>query len=285
MDYGEIVRRGGDMRLLGVRCFSLDETLDCGQCFRWEKQPDGVWQGVALGKLLRVSQRGETVVFHDTAADDFAALWHGYFDLGRDYAAIQARACADEAARAAILQSPGIRVLRQDPWEALCSFIISQNNHIPRIKGIIARLCEAFGAPLGGGAYAFPPARVLAGLAPEALAPLRCGFRAKYILDAARKVASGAVDLEALRALPPAQAQAALEQIKGVGPKVARCALLYGLGKAECMPVDVWMKRVLARFYPEGFPPGLCDCAGIVQQYLFHYIRGAGADSAQAVPL
>ena len=139
------------------------------------------------------------------------------------------------------------------------------------IKGIVKRLCESFGAPLGPGIHAFPPPEQIARLHLDDLAPLRAGFRAKYILDAAQKVADGTIDLEAARTLPLEQARAHLMQIMGVGPKVAECALLYGLHRLEAFPVDVWMKRVLERFYPNGFPP--VECPGVAQQYLFHSVR------------
>lgn len=167
----------------------------------------------------------------------------------------------------------GIRVLRQDGWEALASFILSQNNNIKRITGIIERLCCQFGNPIGGGLCAFPPPERLAGLSPEDLAPLRSGFRARYLIDAARQVTGGTVDLAALSALPTAEARAELMKIVGVGKKVADCALLFGFGHGDCFPVDVWIGRALAELLPEGLPPSLAPCAGIAQQMIFHYMR------------
>ena len=164
-------------------------------------------------------------------------------------------------------------MLRQQPWEALCTFIISQNNNIPRITGIVGRMCAAFGRPLGGGWHAFPTPEAIAALAPDALAPLRAGFRARYLVDAARRVVSGEVDLEALGTLPLDEAQAMLTRITGVGVKVAACTLLYGCGRVECVPVDVWMRRVLDRLYPGGIPACTYGYEGIAQQYLFHCAR------------
>ena len=169
--------------------------------------------------------------------------------------------------------APGIRVLRQEPWEALCTFIISQNNNIPRIKGIVERFCEAFGHPISEGEYAFPTPQSICDKTPEQLSYLRAGFRAKYLIDAAQKVFSGELVLEELYTLPIEEARQKLQTIKGVGPKVCDCVLLYGLHRVDAFPVDVWMKRVLERFYPRGIPDCLLGTQGIAQQYLFHYIR------------
>ena len=142
--------------------------------------------------------------------------------------------------------------MRQDPWEALCSFIISQNNNIPRIQGIVQRLCQHFGQRTPDG-FLFPTPERMAALTVD-LVPLRSGFRAKYLLSAAQLVSAGQVDLEALRVMPMEEARASLMQIVGVGPKVAECALLYGLHRLEAFPMDVWMKRAMAALFP-GYQP------------------------------
>lgn len=247
--------------------FDLAATLECGQCFRWERQPDGSYLGTAGGRTLRISPDHP----EDAEQDPF---WRGYFDLDRDYAAIRnALSAADPVLAQAAAFAPGIRILNQDPWEALCSFIISQNNHILRIKGIVARLCDAYGVLTPDGIRCFPEPERLAGLDEEALACLRCGFRARYILDAAQKVASGAVNLEALRTCPLNEARANLMTILGVGPKVADCALLYGLHRLDAFPMDVWMKRAMKELFPGRKPEEFGLYAGIAQQYVFHYIR------------
>lgn len=253
--------------------FDPDVTFDCGQCFRWNRQEDGSWHGVAYGYALTVRRDGGKLIIEGTDEKAFDGIFRRYFDLDRDYDEIRSRLCADSVLAAAIEFAPGIRVLRQEPWETLCSFIISQNNNIPRIKGIVSRLCENFGDKIADGEYAFPPAERLAGLSEEDLAPLRSGFRAKYILDAARRVADGEIDFDALSSLPLERARKMLMTIKGVGPKVADCALLFGCGRLDAFPVDVWIKRVLARFYPDGFPKEFMDYGGIAQQFLFHYAR------------
>lgn len=251
----------------------LDATLGCGQCFRWERLPDGSWRGVPDGAPVRVWRAAEGLAFEGPDVPARRKALADYFDLGRDYAALRGAFSTDAVLRRAVAFAPGMRLLRQEPWEALCSFILSQNNNIARIRGIVGRLCERFGDPLPGGGTAFPTPERLAALDEAALAPVRCGFRARYVLDAARRVASGDVDLEAARVLPLGEAQAMLEKICGVGPKVADCALLYGCGRLACVPMDVWMKRVMAAFYPQGLPARFAPVAGIAQQYLFHYAR------------
>ena len=263
---------GSDLNLY-VPCFSLERTLDCGQAFRWKKISDSLFEGVAYGKLLRVAQKGDRVTFFDTSLKDMALYWNDYFDLHRDYEAIDLLLCRDERLRAAADDARGIRILKQQPWEALCTFILSQNNNIPRIKGIVERLCRDLGQPLGDGHYAFPTAERLAACSQEELAGARCGFRTKYLLDAARRVADGRLVLREFYTMPIDEAREQLQSIYGVGTKVAECVLLYGFGRMECFPMDVWMKRVMASLFPDGLPAEFTLVAGIAQQYLFHYGR------------
>lgn len=255
---------------LEIKGFSLKDTLNCGQCFRWEEQPDGSFHGIVNGRNITVLQEGDILFLPDIGEEELP-FWQEYFDLGTDYAALKKQFSKDPTLSLACEKAGGIRLLRQDPWETLCSFIISQNNNIPRIKMIIARLCEQFGENTGNG-YAFPSAAALAGCTVEDLAPLKAGFRAKYILDAARKVVSGELDLAALNEMPLEEARVQLMKIYGVGPKVAECALLYGFHRLDAFPVDTWIKKALQRYYPDGFPD-FAEPKGIAQQFLFHYIR------------
>lgn len=245
--------------------------LDCGQAFRWKETEDGFWQGIACGKFLSLKQEGNTVTFYNTTKDDFLNLWQKYFDLERDYKRI-IESYSDESLITACSAYPGIRILKQDEWEAICSFIISANNNIPRIKGIIERLCENFGDKIDGG-YTFPSPEKIAPLEIEDLSELRAGFRAKYIIDAARKISSGEVDLEKVKTMDFEDAKNELLKIKGVGEKVAQCSLLYGFGRMEAFPVDVWVKRILSELYPNGLPECIKGTEGIAQQYLFHWRR------------
>ena len=248
----------------------LDETLDCGQAFRWRKIPsdyDCTYEGSFLNEPLTISQKGKGLfILHNVSEEDFLAKWFSYFDLETDYSELKRQFSEDKTLSEACRFAGGIRLLRQDSWECLISFIISQNNNIPRIKGIIERLCQHCGGR-------FPDCHELAGETPESLAYLRSGFRAKYIADAAEKTASGAADLDSIAKMPLDEARKALREIKGVGPKVAECVLLYGMHRTEAFPVDVWIKRVLTEYYPDGFPEFAAENAGIAQQYLFHYLR------------
>lgn len=255
--------------------FDLDQTLNCGQCFRWYAGEKGSYFGIVAGKWLRISADSETktIVFHNTTEEEFEKIWIPYFDLEMDYGAIRrSLSDLDPVLACAAQYAPGIRILRQDPWEALCSFILSQNNNIPRIKGIVERLCQTFGDPVPGG-YRFPEAKRLAKLSVEDLAPLRCGFRAKYLCSAAQLVENGTVSLSELETMPIEQARESLMQITGVGPKVAECALLYGWHRLECFPMDVWMKRAMAYLFPGKKIEDFGRYAGIAQQYIFHYSR------------
>lgn len=254
--------------------FDPGQTLDCGQAFRWREREDGLWEGAAGNRYLRLKREGDTLSFA-CSQSDFDGFWRDYFDFEADYAQKReslSRLCP--ALREAAAFAPGIRILRQDPWEALCSFLISQNNNIPRIKGIIDRLCGLFGEPIPGtDFYAFPTPERLAPLTAEDLQPLRAGYRAKYLLDAAQKVSGGQVDLEKIKSSPTAQGREELKKILGVGPKVAECILLYGFHKTECFPLDVWMKRAMAVLLPGRSPEEFGEDAGLAQQYMFHYSR------------
>lgn len=252
-------------------CTDASLIFDCGQAFRFDKDCNGAWCGTAFGRHIKVYQYTDRTVIDGATKEDFEKIWFDYFDFGRDYDEILTSFENDDLLKKAAAENYGIRVLKQEKWETLCSFIISQNNNIPRIKGIIKRLCENFGERIGED-YAFPSAEVIARLDIEDLAPLRAGFRNKYILDAARKVVSGEVDLEKIESLSTDDGEKELMKIKGVGTKVAQCVLLFAYGREDAFPVDVWVKRVMT-LYPEGLPESVIKNRGIAQQYLFHYIR------------
>lgn len=277
------VKRGAKMicmkyekgiKIDGVRDLDLAQTLDCGQCFRWEEQSDGSFTGVAYGKSVSVRLCEDTLYIEKADEADFENIWKNYFDLSLDYGKIKTELSLIHPVLAeAAGYASGIRILRQEPWEALCTFIISQNNNIKRIKGIVARLCETFGEKIGENEYAFPTAEKIAGLTADDLAPLRAGFRNRYLLDAAQKVHSGVVTLEKCFDLPYDEAKAELMKITGVGVKVADCTLLFGFHRVEAFPVDVWMKRAMEILFPDMKPEDFGEYAGIAQQYIFHYSR------------
>ena len=254
--------------------FDLAATLTCGQCFRWRENPDGSFTGTAAGRTLTVRPDDAGEAFSDP-------FWRGYFDLDLDYGAIRdGLSSLSPALAEAASYAPGIRILRQEPWEALCSFIISQCNNISRIKGIVERLCESFGEPVefeGAVYYAFPSAQRIAALEPGALDVLRCGYRAPYIRLAAQAVADGSLDLEALISCDCVSARARLMREQGIGPKVANCVVLFGLYHLEAFPIDVWIRRALKENFPKDFDPAvLGEYAGLAQQYIFYYARSHG---------
>lgn len=269
----EIEIKNNDIILHGVKCLDLELTLDCGQAFRWVKEKDESFSGVASGVYLNISKIGEdTFLLKDTSENDFENIWRKYFDFDRDYVKICETLKEDKLLASTIDEYYGIRILNQDSWEALCSFVISQQNNIKRIKGIIERLCEKYGQEVKKGFYSFPSAKRLSKLSVEDFEELGTGYRAKYLEKLAKSVASGEIDLEKIKNLPLEKARKELLNIYGVGIKVANCALLFGFGFYDAFPVDVWMKRVM-EYYPDGLPKCFDGIGGIAQQYLFHWAR------------
>lgn len=261
-------------------CFDPEQTFLCGQCFRWEKLPDNTFFGIVGDSAAKISCPDPYTVCIESGNSD-CGYWERYLGLTYDSAAAKSALSADKIMQTCIERGGGIRILRQEVWETVISFIISANNNIPRIKKIISKLCELYGNRIdfdGRTVYGFPTAERLAGLELSDLAEIRAGFRDKYILDAARRVAAGEINLDAVSELDDAAAKAELMKIKGVGSKVADCVLLFALGRYKTFPLDVWTKRVLAEVYgvdekkPEGFiAEHFGDYAGIAQQYLYYY--------------
>lgn len=270
----------------GVKAFNLQHIFECGQCFRWEKEENGSYTGVVYGRVINIRNDGETIILSNTNMQDFHAIWKSYFDLERDYRAIQACLSKDESMKKAAAFGWGIRILNQDVWECLVSFIISSNNIIPRIQKIIKSLSERYGQPIlfnGKTYYSFPRPEEVYQKNLEDLAFCKSGYRCKYILDAARKIVEGNINVGVLTALSTFEAREELMKIKGVGPKVADCVLLFSLQKYDVFPTDVWIRRIVAylyfghsitikdvqKFAIERFGP----LGGFAQQYLFYYAR------------
>ena len=293
--------------------FDIKKTFDSGQCFRWVEQTDGSYIGVVKDKVFHVCQQENKVGFKILAGTDIVdfskskdktpnqdvqdvvdLIWE-YFDLGTDYSQVDAECLKSLFLRDACKYSSGIRILKQDPWEMLISYIISQNNNIPRIKKIVGRLCETFGREIicdinrevksdatksdednkghVESYYTFPTAEEMFGVALKDLGCLGCGFRDKYIFDAISKIKDREVVLKDLYAMPTQQARETLLKIKGVGPKVADCVLLYGFGKKDCFPIDVWIKKTLDRHFDSKLPEVHKQHLGIVQQYIYYYAK------------
>ena len=260
------------------KLYSIHRIFDCGQCFRFDENEDGSVSGVAFGKYLTLQEKDGKLIIAGITPGEYEKTFRHFLALDADYKdvenALLSKRQNDATLKAALEKGNGIRILRQDGWEALCSFIISQNNNIPRIKKIIANMSQKYGTPIGDGHYAFPTAQALYDAGPDKLFELRTGFRAKYIYDACEKVLEKTVDLSKIKDMTTEEATAYLMQIKGVGLKVASCALLFGFEKTDAFPVDVHIKHLLAKYYPDGLDVAdLGQYAGIAQQYLFYYER------------
>ena len=272
----ELIEHSSEVEIVGVTDFDLPGTFECGQCFRWDADVVGAYTGVACGLAARLRREGGSIFISGTL-EDFERVWRGYFDIDRNYGEIRRKLSIDEFMREATEFGAGIRILRQERWEALCSFILSQCNNIPRIKKIISALCREFGDKIefeGKTLYTFPPPARLAGLSAADLAPIRCGYRAEYVISAAKAVFSGDMDLGLLAQETPRNARATLKKLRGIGNKVADCVLLFGLQMMDAFPLDVWMKRAVTEQYGRDFDPTVFSpYAGIAQQYIFHYVR------------
>ena len=264
------------IKLCSAKDLDIVKTFECGQCFRWNADENGVYRGVASGHFAEIEVIDNEVYITSDADENF---WRNYFDLATDYDKISA-GFTGEYLEICREFGYGIRILRQESWEALCSFIISQCNNISRIKGIVEKLCTGFGEEIKIGDnvyYSFPSVEKLAQLTVEDLAPLRSGYRAEYIIIAAKAVSDGSLDLEALKAMDYKSAIKELRKLRGIGEKVANCVVLFGLNHMEAFPIDVWMKRALKENFPGDFDPEtLGPYAGLAQQYIFYYARSNG---------
>ncbi len=260
--------------------FDLSQIFDCGQCFRFNRSESdqNTYEGIAFSKFLKISQDDKKIYFHGIPEAEYTQIWKDFFDTDRDYQAIIDGFCDDNSLFTAAKTYSGIRILKQDMWETLCSFIISQNNNIPRIKGIIENMSKTYGEPVlcfdGTTRYAFPTAKALYEAGEKEIFALKTGFRAKYIFDAAQKVVSGEINLDDISKKQTQDASYELCKIKGVGPKVAACTLLFGFQKLDAFPIDVWVKKILAKYYSDSPSKHFSSqYAGIAQQYLFYYER------------
>lgn len=268
----------------GIPEINIFKTFDCGQCFRFDpvslfgnKYEFG---GVALGRYVVFAQNRENeIIIYNSTQNDYINIWRKFLSLDVDYEAINShisKSLKSEHMDKAIECSRGIRILRQDMWEAVCSFIISQNNNIPRIKKIISSLCEKYGERvcfLEENHYSFPTHKRLLDAGVDEIFALKTGFRAKYIIDACDAIEGGRISLDRIKNERDfSLCVEELCRVKGIGLKVASCALLFGFERTEAFPVDVWMKRALEKYFPKGIDiEGLGKAAGIAQQYLFYY--------------
>lgn len=265
--------------------FDIRKIAESGQCFRLNPNQDGGYTLLAHGRVLRLLAR-ENGCLLDCTQEEFDALWGNYFDFDTDYACIRAGADPEDAfLQQAMEYGRGIRMLRQDPWEMLVSFIISQRKNIPAIKFCIEAICARYGAPIksaGNTLFSFPSPQTLAALEEPDFLACSLGYRAKYVLSAARQIASGALDLCAIALLDDESLFSALLNLSGVGEKVANCVMLFGYHRLSRFPRDVWINRIEAQEYGGAFPQERYpDTAGALQQYIFYYGRSAAYQTAK----
>lgn len=262
--------------------FSLKETVECGQCFRYEKIAENQYKIIASNEIIIISQNQDILSFSDNANLDF---WKHYLHLDGDYAHIKKTLSQnDPIMQQAISFASGIHLLRQDFFEILISFIISQNNHIPRIRRLIQLLCEQYGEHLGNNNYAFPSPTALKNVSEAEYRAMGFGFRGRYLVDAVLQVHTQDFSPTTLSNLPTSDLRKKLMSIVGVGEKVADCILLFGCGRYEVFPVDVWVNRIYSHLYANDEKISLKELhneasqrfgifAGFAQQYLFYYAR------------
>ncbi len=269
-----------------VRDFDPVHIFECGQCFRWRRETDNSYTGVVRGRVVNVEYASGRLVIRNTSFQDFEEVWFDYFDLGRDYQLVKEAVTIDETMQKAVKFGSGIRLLRQEPWEALISFILSSNNRIPRIMKIIEDISKLYGSGLeyeGKMYYCFPDMKSLAACSLEQIQVCRAGYRCGYIHKTAVKLAIGEFDLFRLKELVTEEARKYLLELNGVGSKVADCMLLYSGIKYDVFPTDVWVKRVMEELYfkreasfreiQQFAADKFGQYAGIAQQYLFYYAR------------
>ena len=288
MDVNNIVIENDKVILDGVKNFNIKQILECGQCFRWEKVGELNYIGVAHGRVIEVIQEDDKVTILNTNEEDFNNIWLDYFDLKRDYSEIKAGLAHDEILGKSVEYGYGIRLLNQEHFELLISFIISARNRIPSIMKTIKKISEKWGTPIeykGNTYYTFPTPEQLKDATEEEIKETGASFRSKYIVDTIAKVNENSYDfdLERISKLNTDECHVALQNFKGVRSKVADCIMLFSMRKYSAFPVDVWVKRAMIFFYGAEDASlnkirifardKFGELAGFAQQYLFYYAR------------
>ena len=283
------VQKGKDVYLEDIVDFNLEQTLECGQCFRFYKIKKDEYIIVAYHIMQRVEQVGNRIIFYDCDIETFNSVWYKYFDLETDYGEIKSFLLEhDDKLKEAIEEKSGVRILKQEFFENLLSFIISQNKQIPHIKKIVNDIAIKYGDLLGeyDGVkyYSFPTPKQVEKATIEEFRELKTGFRAPYLVDAISKVNSGEITLDILNDLSTLEVEKRLLEIKGVGTKVANCVMLFSLCRTEAFPIDVWVQRIMEKVYYNGesikkeviqqfASDHFGEYGGYAQQYLFYYAR------------
>ena len=275
------------------KSFKVKDIFECGQCFRWNEEPDGSYTGIFGHNVLNVKEEKD-IVITGICNGDIEDICKNYFDLDRNYEEIkETLSLIDDNMKESIKYGEGIRILNQDLWEMIISFIISANNNIPRIKGIIERMSAKYGQEIkfrGTSYYTFPTIDELSQASVKDLKDLGLGFRDRYVYETTKKIKEGKINLENLKQEPTNEVRKQLLTLTGVGPKVADCIMLFStLKRFDVFPVDVWVRRVMNDLYihnedetkvnkkqiQEIARDKLGPLEGIAQQYLFYWKREA----------
>ncbi|GIM28479.1 8-oxoguanine DNA glycosylase [Clostridium polyendosporum] len=311
MDFEKVEYDNNKVILRNTRNFNIKQTFECGQCFRWEREKNGNYIGVAHNRVIELEQNGDDVIIHNTNEEDFNNLWIDYFDLKRNYSKIKEELSEDELLKKSVEFGYGIRILKQQPFEILVSFIISARNSIPIISKTIKKISERWGTSIeykGRTYFSFPTVEQLHRADLEDIKGTGASFRSKYIYDTIQKVYKCnellndiekdptkfifteenkpdilKYDLNMITDMNDDQCHLALQEFQGVGAKVADCIMLFSMRKYSAFPVDVWIKRAMQHFY---LAPDVSlnkirifardkfgELAGFAQQYLFYYAR------------
>jgi len=291
---------GTTTHIFPVTEYDLDATLNSGQAFRWEKHFE-TWTGVIGRNRVRLRSKPDAITAEtDQEVSDWSWL-ENYLQLNVDLPALLQTFPEDEPMRAAVTVCRGLRLLRQDPWECLASFILSSTKQIVQIRQIIGTLCERFGEPLHAlqpsrMLYSFPSPARLAQATEAELRACKMGFRAPYLLAAAKAIDAGALELGGLHSLPVDSARIELMRLSGVGRKIADCVLLFGYGAQTAFPIDVWIAKALRQLYFPRRKPNFQRLqhfaathfgpySGYAQQYLFHYMRTKNLADKERTPI
>ena len=282
------------IELQNVKSFKLEHIFECGQCFRWNKKDDGSYSGIVGQNVINIAMEGNDVCVKSYGKDDLESLFNEYFDMNRNYDKIKSQLKRiDKHMSTSISYGEGIRLLNQDLWETIISFIISANNNIPRIKGIIERISTRYGDKIewnGVEYYTFPTPQQLSKASVQDLRNLGLGFRDVRVFETTQIVANGDIDFKKLHSEKDTQVvRDELLKLPGVGPKVADCILLFStLKRLDVFPIDVWVRRVMNELYIHNEDENKVDkklvlslanekfgdLQGIAQQYLFYWKRG-----------
>lgn len=292
MDYKNAIYEDNKVILEGVKNFNIKQILECGQCFRWEKKAELDYIIIAYGRVIEVLQEDDKVTILNSNEEDFKNIWFKYFDLERNYSKIKEELSKDEILKKSVDYGYGIRILNQEPFELVISFIVSARNSIPSIKKTIKKISERWGKEIeykGEKFYTFPTPEMLKDATEDDIRETGASFRSKYIVDTVSNInkdlddLEGIYNLERITSLSDDECHIALQKFKGVGAKVADCIMLFSMSKYSAFPVDVWVKRAMMHFYnaEEGSLNKIRifarnefkDLAGFAQQYLFYYAR------------